>query len=356
MRSAHPDTLTPESCPPRDDLAVGVDVGGTKVIAGLVDASGAVLTTARRATPGLTTRAQVVEDVIVDVVNEVREYAATHAPDQHLVGVGLGAAGLISEDRSSVVFAPHLSWRDEPIRDRLADRLGLPVVLDNDANAAAWAEFRFGAGRGEQRLLLVTLGTGIGGAFVLDGRVERGRWGLAGEFGHMQVVPDGERCECGNRGCWEQYSSGRAMQREAREMLEHASPYAAGLAAYCGGDPARVEGHHVTQAAREGDVAALELIGDVGRWLGLGLANLAAALDPGRIVVGGGVSEAGVLLLEPAREMFARRLTGRGHRPLAPILAAELGAAAGLVGAADLVREAAGQNGPAHDDARKGQR
>ena len=322
-------------------LSIGVDVGGTKVVAGLVDATGAVLAQARRDTPGRTTRPSVVEDVIVDAVTEMRQAAGGS-----VLGVGLGAAGFVSADRSTVVFAPHLAWRDEPIRDRLADRLGLSVVLDNDANAAAWAEFRFGAGRDEPRLLLVTLGTGIGGALVLDGRVERGRHGLAGEFGNMQVVPDGERCECGNRGCWEQYSSGRAMQREAREMLAQGSPYAAGLAAYCDGDPARVEGHHVTQAARAGDVAALELMGDVGRWLGLGLANLAAALDPGRIVVGGGVSEAGDLLLEPAREMFGRRLTGRGHRPIAPILAAELGPSAGMVGAADLVRtEAAPHRG-----------
>ncbi|WP_202619190.1 ROK family glucokinase [Ornithinimicrobium cavernae] len=328
--------------PPGDELTIGVDVGGTKVVAGLVDASGAVLAHARRDTPGRTTRPSVVEDVIVDAVAEMLA-----AADRPVLGVGLGAAGFVSADRRTVVFAPHLAWRDEPIRDRLAERLGLPVVLDNDAKAAAWAEFRFGAGRGESRLLLVTLGTGIGGALVLDGRVERGRYGLAGEYGHMQVVPDGERCECGNRGCWEQYSSGRAMQREAREMLAQDSPYAAGLAAYCDGDPARVEGHHVTQAARAGDVAALELMGDVGRWLGLGLANLAAALDPGRIVVGGGVSEAGDLLLAPAREMFGRRLAGRGHRPIAPIVAAELGPSAGMVGAADLVRVEAHGDGAA---------
>lgn len=322
-----------------DALAIGVDVGGTKVIAGLVDAGGNVLARARRDTPGRTTEASVVEDVIVDTVTEIQRTAAVEHPSRPVLGVGLGAAGFVSADRSTVVFAPHLAWRDEPIRDRLVERLATPVVLDNDANAAAWAEFRFGAGQAEPRLLLVTLGTGIGGALVLDGRVERGRHGLAGEYGHMQVVPDGERCECGNRGCWEQYSSGRAMQREAREMLEQDSPYAAGLAAYCDGDPARVEGHHVTRAARDGDVAALELLGDVGRWLGLGLANLAAAFDPGRIVVGGGVSEAGDLLLEPAREMFARRLTGRGHRPVPPILAAQLGPSAGMVGAAEMVRE-----------------
>lgn len=343
MHPTEPDATAPETGLPADVLTIGLDVGGTKVAGGLVDATGAVLAQSRRGTPGRTTRAEVVEDVIVEVVDELREYAATHLPGQPPVGVGLGAAGFVSADRTTVVFAPHLAWRDEPIRDRLAARLALPVTLENDANAAAWAEHRFGAGRGEPRLLLVTLGTGIGGALVLDGVVERGRFGLAGEYGHMQVVPEGVRCECGNRGCWEQYSSGRAMQREAKEMLHADSPHAAGLAAYCDGDPERVEGHHVTAAARDGDRAALELLGDVGRWLGVGLANLAAALDPGRVVVGGGVSEAGDLLLDPAREAFARQLTGRGFRPAAPIMAAQLGTSAGLVGAADLARTRPGR-------------
>ncbi|CAN5762211.1 ROK family glucokinase [soil metagenome] len=333
--------------PARTDLTIGVDIGGTKVAAGLVDARGRVTHRTRRDTPGRTTRPSVVEDVIVDVVQEL---CAIAEQDGHRVqAVGLGAAGFVSADASTVVFAPHLSWRDEPIRDLLVERLDLPVVVDNDANAAAWAEHRFGAAQGETRLLMVTLGTGIGGAMVQDGRVERGRHGLAGEFGHMQVVPDGVRCECGNRGCWEQYASGKAMQREAREMMLADSPYAAGLVRWCDGDPARVEGHHVTLAAREGDRAARELLGDVGRWLGVGLANLAAALDPGTIVVGGGVSEAGDLLLRPARDAFARQLTGRGHRPVAPIRAARLGTSAGLVGAADMARTATAHDRSAGD-------
>lgn len=319
-----------------DRLAVGVDIGGTKVAAGLVDETGRVFSRTRRNTPDRSTRPGDVEDVIVDAVEEL--LAEARRAERDVVGVGIGAAGFVSADGSTVVFAPHLSWRDEPIRDRLTQRLRLPVVVDNDANTAGRAEYRFGAGRGESRLLMVTLGTGIGGAIVLDGRVERGRWGLAGEFGHMQVVPDGERCECGNRGCWEQYSSGRALKREARELILTGSPYAAELAGMCEGDPQRIEGVHVTAAARLGDQAALDLISDVGRWLGVGLANLAAALDPGTIVVGGGVSQAGELLLAPAREAFARQLTGRGHRPVAQILPAELGQEAGFIGAADLAR------------------
>jgi glucokinase len=319
-----------------DRLAVGVDIGGTKVAAGLVDDTGRVFSRTRRDTPDRSTRPGDVEHVIVDAVEEL--LAEARRAEREVLGIGIGAAGFVSADGSTVVFAPHLAWRDEPIRDRLTERLRLPVVVDNDANTAARAEYRFGAGRGEGRLLMVTLGTGIGGAIVLDGRVERGRWGLAGEFGHMQVVPEGERCECGNRGCWEQYSSGRALKREAREMILTGSPYAAELAALCNGDPARIEGIHVTAAARAGDQAALDLITDVGRWLGVGLANLAAALDPGTIVVGGGVSQAGDLLLTPAREAFARHLTGRGHRPVAQILPAALGPEAGFIGAADLAR------------------
>lgn len=224
------------------------------------------------------------------------------------------------------------------MRDRLGQRLGLAVTVENDANAAAWAEYRFGAGQGETRLLLVTLGTGIGGGMLFDGRLERGRHGLAGEFGHMIVVPQGRRCECGNRGCWEQYASGSVVVQEARELVRAGGPYTVELARRCAGVPERLDGPMVTAAARDGDSAAREVLAEVGRWLGLGLANLVAALDPGSIVVGGGLSAADDLLLGPVREALARHLTGRGHRPLAPVRAAYLGPSAGLVGAADLVR------------------
>ena len=157
-----------------------------------------------------------VEDTIASVVEELR---GLHP---EVAAVGIGAAGFVAEDRATVVFAPHLSWRNEPLRDQLGDRLGLPLVVDNDANASIWAEYRFGAGRGESHLVMVNLGTGIGGGIVLGGQVVRGRHGIAGEFGHMQVVPDGIRCQCGNRGCWEQYASGNAIVREARALL---APY-----------------------------------------------------------------------------------------------------------------------------------
>jgi len=320
--------------------AIGVDIGGTKVWAGVVDEVGEVLAEVHRDTPERSTRPAVVEDVIVSAVHQVLLDARLTASE--VVGVGVGAAGFVSADRGSVVFAPHLSWRDEPLRDRLSGRLGLPVTVDNDANAAAWAEYRFGAGQGESRLLLVTLGTGIGGGLVIDGRVERGRYGMAGEFGHMIVVPDGRRCECGNRGCWEQYASGSVVLREARELVRAGGPYAEELSRRCAGVPQTLDGPAVTAAGHAGDAAAREILAEVGRWLGLGLANLVAALDPGIIVVGGGVSMADDLLLDPAREALRRHLTGRGHRPVAPVRAAYLGARAGLIGAADLARIEAG--------------
>ena len=212
------------------------------------------------------------------------------------------------------------------------------MFIDNDANAAAWAEWRFGAAQGETHLVMITLGTGIGGGLLWNGEVIRGRFGIAGEYGHMQVVPDGIRCQCGNRGCWEQYASGNALVREARALVTSRSPIAMDMVARVDGDPSAITGPLVTEAARDGDRMAIELLAEIGTWLGIGMANLAAAFDPGRFVVGGGVSAAGDLLLQPARDAFAKQLTGRGYRPEATITAAHLGNDAGLIGAADLAR------------------
>ena len=315
-------------------LTVGVDIGGTKVVAGVVTREGTLLERVRAETPDRSQTPDVVERVIVDLVSDLVTRHEVHA-------VGIGAAGFVDASGSSVRFSPHLSWRDEPLQQAVSARVRLPVVVENDANAAAWAEWRFGAGRDESHLVCITLGTGIGGGLLIDGQLVRGRFGMAGEFGHMQVVPGGHRCECGNRGCWEQYASGNALVREGRELASAGSPMAHALMAAAGDDPKRLTGPLVTAAARDGDQAAVELLTDVGQWLGVGLAGLAAALDPGMFVIGGGVSDAGELVLAPARDAFRRTLTGRGYRPEARILQAELGPDAGLIGAADLARQVA---------------
>ena len=310
-------------------LTIGVDVGGTKVAAGVVDEAGTVLAVTRRPTPSASPSD--VEDVIAACVAELRQ-------DHEVEAVGVGAAGFIDADRSRVFVAPNLSWRDEPLRDAVAARVGLPVVVENDANAAAWAEHQFGAGRGEPHLVVVTVGTGIGGGIVLDGRLYRGRFGIGAEFGHMRVSSSGRRCGCGQHGCWEQYCSGRALLHEAREIADVQRGYGARLLELGDGRPEGIQAPEVTQAAREGDPAALDCFQEVGGWLGQGLADLAAVLDPGAFVVGGGVADAGGLLLAPARQAYAERLTGTAHRPHAEIRLAQLGNQAGLVGAADLAR------------------
>jgi len=316
------------------DLAIGIDIGGTKVAGGVLDEQGAIVARARRDTPHRSKSPDVVEDTIVGVIEDLLGQTAR----EDVVAVGVGAAGWVSADRATILFAPHLSWRNEPLQERLSTRVPVPVYVDNDANAAGWAEHRFGAGRGETHLMMITLGTGIGGALVMDGQVQRGRYGVAGEYGHMMVVPGGHRCECGNRGCWEQYASGNALVREARSLLLANSPVAHDLLERLGGEDQSLTGPVITEAAQDGDQTCVELIADIGRWLGTGLANLAAAFDPGSFVIGGGGSSAGDPLLRPARETFARELTGRGYRPMAQILQASLGNEAGLIGAADLAR------------------
>jgi glucokinase len=304
-----------------------VDIGGTKVAAGVVDERGTILATTHRDTPADDVRQ--IENAIAAVVAELTSSYCVGA-------VGIGAAGFIDARRSTVMFSPNLAWRNEPLQASLQHRLGLAVVIENDANAAAWAEFRFGAGRGAEHVVALTVGTGIGGGIVIDGQLVRGQFGAAAEIGHVIVVPDGRPCGCGQRGCWEQYASGRALVREAHELIECAP--AGELWRLARGRPEHIAGGMITQAALAGDATALRCFGVVGTWLGRGLAGLAAVLDPGLFIIGGGVSAAGEVLRAPASAAFAASLTGHGYRPVAELRIAELGPDAGLVGAADLAR------------------
>jgi glucokinase len=311
--------------------ALGIDIGGTKVAGGVVTADGAVLETARRATPGRSVKDT--EDAIAEVVDELA--ARTEG---ELAAVGVGAAGWFDRTGDTVLFSPHLAWRNSRLRAELAERLRRPLWVGNDANAAAWAEYRYGAAQGARLALMITLGTGIGGGIVIDGTLQGGAHGVAGEWGHMRVVPDGRLCACGNRGCWEQYASGTALGRAAREIARNAPATAVGLLDRVESVPDRLTGEHVAHAAADGDSLARELITEVGTWLGQGIADLSAVLDPDVVVIGGGLSALRELMLAPARDRLERSLPGRGFRPGPRVVVAELGARAGMVGAADLAR------------------
>lgn len=310
-------------------LSIGVDIGGTKIAAGVVDEDGRIIASTTRRTPA--TDAELIEAGVADAVTELR---AQH----EVVGVGVGAAGFVDADRRVVRFAANLAWRDRALAEHLETATGLPVVVENDANAAGWAEYRFGAARDAAHMLMVTVGTGLGGAVVLDGRMLRGSGGFAGEIAHMTAVPDGQWCGCGRRGCLEQYTSGTALVRAAKHRAAIGDPVMEPLVAAAGGDRKEITGPLVTRLAQQGDPGSVDLLHDLGTALGRGVASIAALLDPGAIVVGGGVAAAGDLLLEPARAAYEADVTARMHRPMPTWAIAAMGNEAGIVGAADLAR------------------
>jgi glucokinase len=311
-------------------LTIGVDIGGTKVQGGVIDPDGTVVARTRRETPA--DNVAKIRELIVEVVTELADVHPIEA-------VGIGAAGWIDATRSTVLFAPNLAWRNEPLREYVAAATGLPVVVENDANVAAWAEFRFGAARhADDSMVMFTVGTGIGGGIVYGGQLVRGAHGIAAELGHVLAVPDGHPCGCGRRGCLEQYASGSALVRFAQEAAKEDPDRAAGLLQLAGGNVGAITGTMVTGAAQSGDEVALDAFGQVGHWLGIGLGDMVQIIDPQVLVVGGGVIEAGDLLLEPARKSYVDSLAQRGRWPVAEVRPAEMLNVAGMVGAADLAR------------------
>lgn len=310
-------------------LTVGIDIGGTSVRASVVDAQGRQLDTLRTATPPT---AESLEHCLHRLVGELRDRWAVDA-------VGLAIAGFLTPDRQVVRFAPHLAWREARVPEIMSERIGLPVFAEHDANSAAIAELHFGAAAGGHNTLVLSIGTGIGAGMIMDGQIYRGSFGVAPEFGHLTVVPDGRPCGCGKRGCWERYCSGTALVDTVVELLaSHDYPRSV-LAAESEADPGSLTGRRVAAAAADGDRAALAAYADMAKWLGYGLGMVADIFDPDLIVLAGGVGAASGQFLDDAREHYAAAVTGAGYRQLARIRGTQLGEAAGVIGAAQVARQ-----------------
>jgi len=307
--------------------AIGIDIGGTKIAGAVVSETGEILAEERVAT-----QAGDSEAIVDAVVAMIKRLAIGH----EVAAAGVAAPGFIDTDQSIVYYTPNISWRNEPLRERLSARLDLDITIDNDANAAGWAEFRFGVGRGVNDMTMLTIGTGVGGAIVTGGHLFRGGFGAGAELGHMRIVPDGLPCGCGARGCIEQYGSGRALLRMANEIADVGG---IGLAlAEARREHGELDGTIVGTLISQGDPGAARALDELGHWLGQACASLSAVLDPQLFVFGGGVSVAGDLLLDSVRESYRQNLPAKGYHPEPVFAIAELVNNAGVVGAADLAR------------------
>ncbi len=314
-------------------LAIGIDIGGTKILGALVDVSGKVIEELRVPSPAQD------PDKMVDTVVELIEALTQKATDV-IAGVGVAAAGFIDADQSHILYAPNLNWRNEPMKDRLQARVTHPVFIENDANAAGWAEYKFGAGRGSKDMVMLTLGTGVGGAIIADYKLRRGGFGIGGELGHVSVVHDGRICGCGRKGCVEQYASGTAVLKAARKLALSEGPMGARLSEIA--DGGELTGKQVSQALMEGDPGATSVVRTAADYLAQAMGTIVAVLDPQVFVIGGGLSEAGDRILDPIRESLGAYLPARGFRPEPKIVAASFNNHAGVIGAADLARESVG--------------
>jgi glucokinase len=312
-------------------LAIGIDVGGTKLLGGVVDDDGRVIARLRRETPreGGTALTKLVAELVDQLQEDTRE---------KISHIGLSAAGFVSADRERMLAATNIAgWTGVNLAEELEPLIGTRIIVENDANAACWGEYRYGAGRDSRNLIFLILGTGLGGGLITNGQLFRGAHGTAAEFGHMRLDVNGPLCGCGARGCFEQYCAGPALMRHVEEAIAAAPERAFELLRYGDGTLSGLTGKHVAAAAHDGDRIANTAFKITGEWLGLGLASLVVALDPDLIILGGGVSEAGEILIAPARESLRRSASFSGHS-LPPLVAASLGNDAGLIGVADLAR------------------
>ena len=309
-------------------VMIGVDVGGTKVAAGRVTSDGRLNGAPCVVASGTSDFAALVDSIAGAARAAMRDAASA---GETVAGIGIGCAGTVDTRRGVVVTSPNLPLTDAPLGTLLGDRLGLPVHLENDANVAAWAEVQVGAARGCRHVVMLALGTGVGGGLVLDGRLYRGADGAAAEIGHMIIVAGGEQCGCGARGCLEAYASGTALERIARRLVGDL-PAAVGSGLRAANDRGALTGEVVGDLALSGDSGALCAVDEVGRWLGIGLSNMVNIFNPDMVVVGGGLGDLGELLLAPARAVLRATALVPG-RDTVRVTSAELGNAAGMLGA-----------------------
>ncbi|AKK03543.1 ROK family protein [Corynebacterium epidermidicanis] len=308
-------------------VSIGFDIGGTNLRASVVDRAGRVVDTLQEKSRR---DAECMEHLIVEMTRSLQ--------NRHQVGaVGVAVAGFLDPTCSIVQFAPHLPWRDAPLKSRLQEHLDVPVVLEHDANSAAYGEFRYGAAVGAKTWALCAIGTGIGATLMHNGEIFRGAYGIAPELGHLPVVPNGRPCACGKRGCLERYCSGTALAFGARELLESDPGTSSPLR-----DKPEFTGEDVMRAARAGDELALRAMGDFSDWLSIALSMVGDIFDPELIVVGGGVSANADLFLSAATQKAQKLVVGAGHRPQPLVKVAELGGDAGMIGVATLAASAAG--------------
>ena len=311
-------------------LTIGIDIGGTKVLGGVVDGEGKILATHRESTP---------KEGGAALTKTIADVAKVLLRDHPATAIGVSAAGFVSSDRETMLATPNISgWNGVNLMEEIGKLVDLPIVIENDANAAAWGEAQYGAGKNQSQMMMITVGTGIGGGAVIDGKLHRGAFGVAAEFGHLRVVPEGHICGCGARGCFEQYASGNALMRHVREAITASPDAAHNLLARGDGTVTGLQGHHITEAARAGDPVALAGFNTTAQWLGAGIASLGVLFDPAVVVIGGGVIDAGEILLAPTRVALDRYMPFNGKHPTPKIVAATLGNDAGLVGAASLAR------------------
>jgi len=308
-------------------MAIGIDLGGSKILTALVSTQGEILTRDYQATPkGVTTVIQ----VILNSVN--RTLAPADLPFTRLSAIGIGAAGITNTETGIVVTSPNLpDWHNVPLRDIIEREANKKTFLTNDAKAAALGELYFGAGQGVHNFVYVTIGTGIGGAIVINGELYSGVIGAAGEVGHMTIDANGPLCHCGNRGCWEALASGFALTREAKLQIQRG--VSTSILHYANGDVTEVTAKMIQTAAEHGDTIAKGLIAQTGYHLGIGLANLINILNPELIIIGGGLANIGDRLLEPAFKVAGERAFKETYQAVR-LVRAELGDNAGVIGAA----------------------